>query len=396
MKILFYLHRYPAIGGIERVTMLLANAFAQRGEKVCVVSHFGVEGQTFGSLASSVDFFQTPKSKYYSAANRKWLQSKIEAFQPDVIIFQDSYAPIARNLFPLRLKIPVIVCEHNAPNSYYPPPVKSSHKALDLLRTILYPVIREIKFLRDRVRRKYLYDKAWRYCLLSERFFGEFKAVAKIEDARKLIAIPNSSPSKEVNTDGKCNEIVFVGAMNERKGCEVLLDVWTRICKRHGDWRLTFVGDGPLRAKLEKKVSEGKIERVAFEGYQRDAVKYFRRSKIFAFPSRQEGWGLVLTEAMAASCVPIVFNSFSSLGDIVEHNVNGIVIPAFDEEKFETGLEELMNSPTLLARLAVKGMQVCEKYSPQKIIDMWYEVFGKLKIQYNREDPSREIVSVMQ
>lgn len=386
MRIMFYLHRYPAIGGIERVTTFLANAFASRGEKVIVVSHFGFEGQDKNGLKAGIEYAKMPAIAYYSRRNRCYLQDKISEFNPDVIIFQDSYAPIGRNLFPLRSHVPVVVFEHNAPYCFH-----SCHKIAkdNILRNLckksIGGIIGELKYIRDRLRRRYLYCNSWRYCLLSERFFGEFKAVARINDARKLRAIPNSAPNKSNICTNKHNEIVFVGTINKRKGCDALLDTWSRVGKRHPDWKLTFVGDGPIREELEEAVSKKGIERVCFDGIQSDSMQYFRRAKIFAFPSRQEGWGLVLTEALSAGCVPIVFNSFSSLGDIIEDGTNGVVVPAFDAEQFERKLEELMLNQSALSKMAEAGPKICDKYSENRVLADWYSLFDELETEKSKE-----------
>ena len=110
----------------------------------------------------------------------------------------------------------------------------------------------------------------------------------------------------------------------------MLLEAWAHIAHDEKDWRLTIVGDGHLREELETMARNLNLPRVEFAGYQSDPSPYFARAKILAFPSRREGWGLVLVEAMANGCVPVAFDSYGSVHDIIEDGVTTIGKNAFD------------------------------------------------------------------
>lgn len=376
MKILFYLHRYPAIGGIEGVTTFLANSFANLQYDVRIVSHFGIESQENGLVSGKeISIKHLPSPRCHCRKNRHFLQSEIRAFRPDVIIFQDSYAPIESNLFPVRADVPVIVCEHNSPYAYYDEPNEQGNFLRGAIERWGFPFIKRLKYLRDRKRRYYLYNQCWKYVLLSNRFFGEFRAVARIGDSRKLTAIPNAAPEAiTVDFKDKVNEVLFVGAVTRRKGCDILLKVWQRVCHDHPNWKLTIVGDGHLRGVLEEEAKTETIPRVHFEGTRVNPVSYFRRAKIFAFPSRREGWGLVIAEALACGCVPIVFDSFSSVRDNVEDGVNGLLIQPLDVDEFASKLSMLMEDDELLQRMARAKLQSRSMCSQSEVMSQWMQL----------------------
>ena len=95
MNILFYQHQYPAFGGIETVTTLLARQFAKDGHAVAIVSiRSRPETTLLDELPPGVRVHQLPEDAYDSPSNREALRRIIEAFSPNGVVFQDSYPAI--------------------------------------------------------------------------------------------------------------------------------------------------------------------------------------------------------------------------------------------------------------------------------------------------------------
>ena len=100
MNILFYLHQYPAFGGIETVTTTLANQFVKDGHNVLITSFVHKEGtDLLKKLAADADWVSLPDSDLDSPANIDALLGILDKFRPNKIIFQDSYANIQATLF---------------------------------------------------------------------------------------------------------------------------------------------------------------------------------------------------------------------------------------------------------------------------------------------------------
>ena len=365
-RILFYLHRYPAIGGIENVTTFLANAFVGLGHEIRIFSHFGVMDRPQG-LNEAVDIVRLDQGGK--------LRQEIESWKPDLIIYQDSYAPIEKMLFYPGMSVPVIVCEHSSPFFCYNEPHISGNRIRDLIERFAFPFVKQLKYLRDRVRRCYLYEKCWRYVLLSDRFFGEFRAVARMVETSKLRAIPNAAPVVAQEVSKKRNEVLFVGAVSRGKGCDRLVEIWSRIAPEFPDWELTIVGGGELKDELEDRAKRIGIPRINFEGWQADPSAYFARAKILCFPSRREGWPLVIAEAQAYACVPVAFESFSSIRDVITHEKNGLLISAFDEDAMVSELKALMRDNKRLDDLAEAALESIKRYLPREIVGAWQKLF---------------------
>lgn len=379
MKILFYLHQYPAFGGIETITSLWADYFSKKGHTIVIVSNRVRTASGFNAdVDSRVTHFVMPDDKV-SKRNRMFLQKLIQEFKIGVVVFQDSYARIEDNLFPVNtnLEIRVVTVEHSSP--YREITRKKGRLSLrELLGRLKFPLHKVLIAHQDATRRIFLYNNSDYYVLLSSRFLGEFRAITGLKDLRKLRFIPNATRPPTYASDRelavKEKTIVFVGSLVDAKGCRYLLDAWRRIASDLPDWRLRIIGDGPLRSELEAQASG--LVGVTFEGYRTDVFEVFKKASIFAFPSIREGWGLVLVEAMSQGCVPICFNSYSAVYDIVDDGVNGFIVPTFDVEDYSKRLLELIQNPDKRQNLSRAAEVRARMFHPDLIAARWEEIFG--------------------
>lgn len=381
MNILYYLHQFPAIGGIETVTATLANWFAGKGYGVTIVSHIAKNNaDKTVALDPRVAVLKMPDAEGVTTRNQKFLRDVVRDKKIDVVVFQDSYAPIERNLSLLKQTndTGLVTVENSAPY-FITGSAMQAVSLKNILRNPRHFLGRCRRAFRDRMRRRSLYDFSDRYVLLSDRFFGEFRVMAGLGESHKLRAIPNPMASQlKIAERPKENEVVFCATLTNLKGCDLLLEAWAHIAHDEKDWRLTIVGDGHLREELETMARNLNLPRVEFAGYQSDPSPYFARAKILAFPSRREGWGLVLVEAMANGCVPVAFDSYGAVHDIIDDGVNGLIVPAFDLDGYAAALRKLMDDADVLAAMRSAALRTPTKFSVEKVAARWEALFAEL------------------
>ena len=229
-----------------------------------------------------------------------------------------------------------------------------------------------------RRRHRFLYDISNRYVLLSNRYFGEFRWLARLHDARKLRAIPNVNTFEAVPfRPKKRKEVLFLGSLLRVKGVDYLLDAWRRIAAKFSDWTLNIVGDGPLRDDLERIVEDSNIPHIIFHGAKTDVSPFLKNAAILAAPSRYEGFPMVLGEAMAHGAVPVCFDSYSALRDIVSDGESGIVVPAFDVVAFADAIQRLMADESLLQTMSKSAITSVERFSKERVLPMWRALFDE-------------------
>jgi glycosyltransferase involved in cell wall biosynthesis len=137
--------------------------------------------------------------------------------------------------------------------------------------------------------------------------------------------------------------VLFVGALYEHKGPEVAISVFMRLCTKHPNLCLYVVGEGPLEKSLREMVSPEKRDCVNFLGVlpNSEVRGLMARASVLLFPSRLEGFGLVLVEAMAEGCVPVASMLPGITDSIVKDGHSGYLVPMDDSEAFFITVERL-------------------------------------------------------
>src|SRR5690606_14985825 len=111
---------------------------------------------------------------------------------------------------------------------------------------------------------------------------------------------------------------------------------------------------------------------------------YYRKSAIFAMTSSAEGFGMTLIEAQQMGCVPVAFNSFLSLHDIIDDGENGYTIENNNLELYVDKLYNLMHDSGLRRTLAINAIQKSKDFRIEKIGRQWVELFNELIEQDNK------------
>lgn len=131
---------------------------------------------------------------------------------------------------------------------------------------------------------------------------------------------------------------VYVGQFAPRKGVDLLLEGIRPLFDQHPDLRLTLYGGGPQEPTLRQQASG--LERVHFGGVLRDSEVQGRIAGAAALilPSRWDGWGLIVNEALAVG-VPCLVSDQCGSAEVISPGIDGDVFPAGDAVKLRVCLE---------------------------------------------------------
>ena len=386
MNILFYQHQYPAFGGIETVTTMLANAFADDGHNVAIVSFIHKDGTNLlERLNRNVLWRELPRPEMDCDANRNALLEVLESFKPDNIIFQDSYANIQNVLFAAvkswkdSCRMSVHVAEHSSPVWSLGKRIKPLLVREMLKRVVLFmlkPYFTYRRFKYESRRRCELFDKAKAYVILSKNYEKAIQRLVGKTRMQKLHVIPNPVCDVQLDHNVACKkkQMLFVGSLIPTKGVDRLLAVWRDVSRLHPDWEFVIVGDGADRRKLETFAAHEKLLRVRFEGFRCNPAPYYQTASIFVMASDFEGWPMVLGESMGQGCVPVVYDSFAAASDIIDDGVNGRVIRHFDRRAYVAAVDELMDNAAKRNSLAESARMKAAKYRIENIKNEWYDL----------------------
>jgi glycosyltransferase involved in cell wall biosynthesis len=155
--------------------------------------------------------------------------------------------------------------------------------------------------------------------------------------------IPTVPPARAVT-------VVFVGRLIANKGPELLMDAARALRLRGTTVSVVFVGDGPLRGRLERRARElGDV--VVFAGASDDVASWLQRAHIVVRPSYTEGMPLTVLEAMASRRC-IVVSDIPAHREILEHGRTALFHRVGDAGDLAATIETATREPQLRERLS--------------------------------------------
>jgi mannosyltransferase len=174
----------------------------------------------------------------------------------------------------------------------------------------------------------------------------------------------------ESGLPGRC-AIGCFGRVRAQKGSDVFVEAMCRLLPRYPDFTAVMVGaitpeQSGFANDLKRRIeTAGLRARVVITGELEieEVQRWYRRLTIYAFTSRNEGFGLTLIEAMAVGAA-LVASRAGAAELVVEDGVTGVLTPSGDVEALVAALEPLMRDPALAAAMGERGRaRVLAKFS---------------------------------
>ena len=230
---------------------------------------------------------------------------------------------------------------------------------------------------------KRLFAKYWSYNLVSHLRRLD-KLVVLTEKDREawveldnVVAIPDPlSLSPQTVSPLTKNRVVAVARYSHEKGIDLLLRAWAIAEKRALGWRLDVYGDGdrsPYNQLIEDLHIDG--SRCELHGRTDNVEAEYVNSSIFVLSSRFEGFGMVLTEAMACGLPVVSFDCPWGPRSIITDGDDGLLVENGNVEALADGLTRLMGDADLRQTMAANGIKNVQRFSIEHISESWKELF---------------------
>ena len=383
----------PQNGGIERVSDLVAEEF-----------------EIIGIRCFSAYFYPSkyPKSEHIikdiclSENNRK---SELSQFLTDnsidIVVNQQVYDldnVVNRLREELFENVRYVFFQHDRPLiqywstlAYYK--FAASHGAfrnrmIFSIKLLVSPVYHILRFMVYRNRFRKIYNHVNKFVLLSDYFIPVFCQQTGISNLAKISIIPNcvTLPIRIPNDVvlKKTKDVLIVSRLtDERKRISLALKIWYLYQKKYSsceahNWTLRIVGTGLYYNDYVRKVNEYHIPNVIFEGHVNDTIPYYKNASVFMMVSDSEGWGLTLTEAQQTGTVPIAFDSYESIHEIINNQYNGILVKENDIQSYVDNLHAILSDDNKRNELAVNGLSVVDNLSRERMIKCWTHMIEDL------------------
>lgn len=343
-------------GGAERVMVVLANHFVEKGHGVSIITFNPPEEY---ELNQKIKRIKLHKGKIKNHTIRSIVSLLIyylnKKNRPDVIISFIASTNFISIIVAKLLRIKVIASEH------------TNHTLVSS---------KVVKFTRE---------KLYRYANITT-ILTKFDEEYYLKHKAKAVIVPNPSSFKKnsnTNLNSRKNVVLGVGSLNryDEKGFENLLNIMAPILKKHPDWKLKFVGGGKGEAILKKLADNlGVYKQVIITGFRTDVDKIMADSKIFVLPSMFEGLPMVLIEAMSQGMACIAYDCVSGPSDIITHNIDGILIEDQNKDKLKKAINSLINNPIKQQKLANNALNRVDYYHVDSIYQKWESLFKTLNL----------------
>lgn len=351
MKIVFlsYLHGF---GGAEKQNVMLANAMAEKGHDVTLIS-----------ISADNNCYQLNKKvKYEFLPDRKTnalrivtryadIRNKLKEIKPDITInfwFQSAYMTA---LMSKNFTGKVIYSERGDPGD------KEYSGALGIIRKITLPRIDGFVFQ----------SKG------AQSFFN-----ASVQLRSTIIPNPvfvNEEDYPAVKTRRKA--IVTVGRLHPQKNQKLLINAFKQIADKIPEYTLEIYGDGELKEELQNLIDGLNLSnRVFLMGTSKEIHKLIYDAALFVLSSDYEGLPNTLIEAMALG-IPSISTDCRPGGarQIIDDTVNGIIVERNNVEKLAEAMQILLTEPEIGSRFSASSRKKMIMYKPKTIYSQWEKFF---------------------
>lgn len=359
--------------GVERVSFLLKNELESRGYKC-------FEGCVKGeNVIHQKDVFE-----YNFNDSRKIVLTDITTFisrhNIEVIIIQGLFDPNINYVISQVKKTcacKIIFCLHNAPSAYKR---KIPLSALNQLKIFIWYLIKFQTLIFDYRNHRLsmlieMFSITDRFVLLSKAYIEELHNIIQKRNLGKVYCISNplTFQSPQIDFRQKKKQVLILGRLDDfQKNISSALRIWKHVeDSDFHDWKLVIVGSGVDEIKLKQYAKILNLRNYTFTGETSEPEKYYQESSLFMMTSHIEGWPMTLPEAQQFGCIPIVFNTFAALSEIIENGVNGYIVEEKDEKLFAKKLLELMGNTSLRQEIAKKCISKSQEFSSKTIGDKW-------------------------
>lgn len=188
-----------------------------------------------------------------------------------------------------------------------------------------------------------------------------------IEEARPLL------PDESVLAGIKKPIVLFIKQLTPRSGYDVLIEALPKVVAHHPTATLVVVSHNPARqAEMQARAAElGVADHIHFAGRVSEEGKaaLLRAAACIALPSRYEGFGLPLLEAMQAG-VPLVASNIPVIDEIVSDNHDGLLVQLENPDALAYGINRLLGDERLRTRLIHGGkIKLAESFDEDALVE---------------------------
>lgn len=156
---------------------------------------------------------------------------------------------------------------------------------------------------------------------------------------------------------------IFMGRLISRKRPDFLVEIFNKVHISNPKTALLIFGEGPLKNQIEEKIEQYQIKNSVFllgKTFGQEKVRFYNSSDVFIFPSVNEGFVLVILEALAAG-LPAIASKAVSFNEAITDNVNGLLVDPHNEKGWIASMEKLIKNPGFAKKMGKNSRRIAEE-----------------------------------
>lgn len=363
MRIVYCIDSLASSGGTERVLTTKLNWWAHCQEAAVTVVSLKEDEPPFFKIDPLINHITLDVKRGDATRYRTALANIADKIKPDVMV---AVAGMAVDTLP-RLN-------------------DGSKKVLEFhyTKNFLVNFVKGLKHIRFRqlhiLKMRYLQWKLARTSRKYDLFVGLTHRDVGLWGNPKNMTFVHNPLSFRSERKSTCSNkrIISVGSWTPAKGMDQLLEAFGPLAKNYPDWSVELYGSGQDEGLLRSIIARyGMENQVSLNEPVKDIDRKLAEASIYAFPSRSDGFGLVITEAMECGLPTVAMDCPCGPCEIVT-NDTGIVVPEGDIEEFRIALKELMDNPSKRIAMGKAATNKVRRFYPDEIIPKWGQLFHEL------------------
>lgn len=390
MNIVFLTNTYlPHVGGVARSVSAFAETYRSLGHKVLIVAPEFAE-----TMPDEVDVIRVPALQNFNASDFSvalpiptGLSDDVKAFGADII---HTHHPFLLGMTAVRLarflNLPLVFTHHTLYEQYthYVPGDSQAFKT-------------------------FIIELATRYANLCDHVFAPSESIADLimergvtkpvsviptgVDLDRFAAGEREAGRERYGIPEDAFVIGHLGRLAPEKNLEFLSAAVANVLEDNPHVYFLLVGAGPSEDGIrELFAAKGLTDRLIMPGVlqRQELADALKAMDVFAFSSKSETQGMVLTEAMAAG-LPVVGLDASGVREVVEDGVNGRLLDDENIDSFAEALQELVDMPAYkLKKQVANALATAKKFSMQatakKALATYKITAGEYAAEHSEDD----------